>query len=479
MDVNLDQFIKTIREVEQATIDAIVAGKFKIEELPEQLVTQGVCINAVFKEPECFSKISFRNKDNLVCLAASQLFPNNMMIVPSELAGWISSHIHEPILKLLGGKYKTVFICEKAVLADHHNINHFPSELLDDFDFLSKLVYAKPSILSVIDQKYITDDLCITALQSPEFSLNNLPIEWRKEEYCDRAFSRNYLEIINFPTELITLERVEIALSHCDSKEVRGIVELLPAEQWNEEIIITAVKRDESVFWKVPYTKITTELMFKLAPFLTRYELLHHAPEDVFTENLNHKLVIENPLLLGGIPAEMRNRVLCLDAVSRNGMALAHTPKIVQTEELYHVAVANDGLALQYVPKPYRDENLPMMAVKQNGEAIQYVPSNYIDELMCRTAVMNNPHAIYKLRPEFLTTELYLMALQSLPQVLKLVPVDKRTEELCLIALKQDKEVYDFVPVQLRKEPRIRELAIKYGLVNPTEAEEGTEKLAV
>lgn len=479
MDVNLDQFIKTIREVEQATIDAIVAGKFTIEELPEQLVTQGVCINAVFKEPECFPNIPFRNKDNLVCLVASQLFPNNMMSVPSELAGWISAHIHEPILKLLGDKYKTDFICEKAVLADHHNINYFPYELLDNFDFLSKLVYAKPSILSVINADLINDELCITALQSPDFALNNLPLEWRKEEYCERAFSKNYREIINFPSDLITLELVEIALSRCDSKEVRGIVELLPAEQWNDDIIIAAIKRDENVFWKVPYNKITTELMFKLAPYFTRYELLHHAPEDVFTENLNHKLIIENPLLLGGIPAEMRNRVLCLDAVSKNGMALAHTPKQVQTEELYHVAVANDGLALQYVPKPYRDDNLPMMAVKQNGEAIQYVPSNYIDELMCRTAVMNNPHAIYKLRPEFLTTELYLMALQSLPQVLKLVPVDKRTEEFCLIALKQDKDVYDFVPVQLRKEPRIRELAIKYGLVNPTEAEEGTEEQVV
>lgn len=472
MDFNLDQLIQSIKDAEQATIDAIISGKYVVEDLPEQLITHGVCLNSIFKNPESFKNIPFRNRDNLICLAASQLFPNNLMIVPNELGSWISAHVHEPILKLINKRYKSIYICEKAVLKDHNNINFFPSEYLSDFRLLSKLVYAKPNILSVLDEKYLSADLCDVAIQSPDFSLTNLPIEWRKEEYCERAFSRNHLEILNFPTEFINLDRIVSALTRCDSSEVRVIVELIPEKDWTKEIIIAAVKRDENVFKKVPYNKITTELMFELAPYFKRYDVLYHAPEDVFTENLNHKLIIENPLLLGGIPAEMRNRVLCFDAISKNGLALAHTPKIVQTEELYHVAVANDGLALQYVPKPYRDENLPMMAVKQNGEAIQYVPTNYIDELMCRTAVMNNPHAIYKIKPNFLTHELYLLALQSLPQVLKLIPVDQRTEEFCLIAFKQDSRVYDYIPVQLRGESRIRELAIKYGLVE----EEADEK---
>lgn len=471
MEVDLDQLIKKINEVEGATIDAILSDKYPLEDLPEQLITYGVCFNAVFKDPSCFVKIPLRSKDNLICLAASQMLPTNLMHIPNELSAWVSGHIHEPILKLLREKYKSAFVCKKAVEVDHHNINFIPNSYLLDFDFLSKLVYKTPNILSVLDESHLSKELCDIALSSPVFSLVNLPMKWRIEEYCIRAFSRNHLEIMHFPTELINLDFINLALNRCDSTEVKAIVSLIPEDIWTDEIIISAVKRDENVFKRVPYSKITTNLLFELAPYFKRYETLHHAPEEVFTENLNHKLIIENPLLLGGIPAEMRNRVLCLDAITKNGLALAYTPKIVQTEELYHVAVANDGLALQYVPKPYRDENLPMMAVKQNGESIQYVPTNYLDELMCRTAVMNNPHAIYKIKPDFLTHELYLLAIEHLPQVLKLIPVDQRTEEFCLIAFKQDKRVYDYIPVQLRKESRIKNMAIEYGLVEVDAAE--------
>lgn len=471
MEVNLDQIIETIKNAELATIDSITSGKYKIQDLPEQLLTHGVCLNAVFTEPTSFIKIPLRYRDNLICLAAAQLYPNNLMEVPTDLGSWISAHIHEPILKLIKSDLRTFFICEKAVLQDHNNINYMPTSFLDNFDILSQLVLEKPNILSVLDTKYISDSLCDIAINSTEFSLVNLPKDFRKEDYCLHAFSRNHLELINFPSELITSEHIIQALDRCDSSEVKAIVELTPEEEWTDEIIIAAVKRDENVFKKVPYNKITTQLMFDLSPYFKRFEVLHHAPEDVFNENLNHKLIIENPLLLGGIPIEMRNRVLCADAITKNGLALEHTPKIAQTEELYHVAVANNGLALQYVPKPYRDENLPMMAVKQNGEAIQYVPSNYLDELVCRTAVMNNPHAIYKIKPSYLTNELYLLALQSLPQVLKLIPVDQRSEEFCIIALKQEKRVYDYIPVQLRNEPRIKSLAKKYGLINSDEVE--------
>lgn len=471
MEVNLDQIIETIKKAELATIDSITTGRYKVQDLPEQLLTHGVCLNSVFTDPTSFTNIPLRYKDNLICLAAAQLFPNNLMEVPNELGSWISANIHEPILKLIKADLKTFYICERAVLQDHNNINYMPTSFLDDFEILSKLVYEKPNILSVLDKNYISDSLCDIAIKSSDFSLEHLPKEFRKEDYCIRAFSRNHLELVNFPAELITSERIIQALDRCDSSEVKAIVELTPEEEWTDEIIIAAVKRDENVFRKVPYNKITTNLMFALSPYFKRFEVLHHAPEDVFNDNLNHKLIIENPLLLGGIPVEMRNRVLCLDAITKNGLALAHTPKIAQTEELYHVAVANDGLALQFVPKPYRDDNLPMMAVKQNGEAIQYVPSNYIDELMCRTAVMNNPHAIYKIKPSFLTNELYLLALQSLPQVLKLIPVDLRSEEFCIIAFKQDKRVYDYIPVQLRNEPRIKSLAKKYDLIDSDEVE--------
>lgn len=469
MDINLNQIIKSFREIESAAIQSIVTGSLSFSDLPEPILTQSICINAVFKNPEIYKEIPLKNKDEIVSLAASQLFANNLMLVPTDIGGWVSSKIHEPILELLDEKLKSEFLCEIAVINDYNNIKYLPDSLRRNFKFLARVVQQNPQVLSAMDESEINESLCEIAIHSENFTLKHLPASWITSEYCDLAFSKNYLEILNFPTQFISKERILQAINVADSKFVRSIADLIPDDLWDEELIIAVVKKDENIFREVPYNKISTELLFELAPYLNRYDTLYHVPQDVFTPNLNHRLIIENPLLLGGIPAEMRNRVLCFDAVTKDGLALQFVPKEVQTVELYRVAISNNGLALQYVPKPYKDEDLPMMAVKQNGEAIQYVPSNLVDELMCRTAVMNNPHAIYKIKPDYHTDELYRMALHHLPMVLKLIPVDKRTEEYCIMALRKDAKVYDFIPVHLRKNESIRELAREYGLLSEEE----------
>lgn len=469
MDLSYKELFKKIKDIEHEIISDIQSGQCLIKDIPELFVSQRVAMHIIVAQDGCLSNIPFSKLDNLSCLAACQLLSTNLLTIPQERMPWVSSQINEPLLSKLDEENKTQLICEKFVILDHRNIIYLPQILKSDRAFIKKLCVCNPKILSILLRDQEDRELCLLAMESRHFTLACIPEIWRTASICITALQRNYREIFSFPTKFIDLKIIKEVIQKCEKEEVQAILDLLPVKEFDVDLVIMSVRKDESSFSKVPYEKITKEMIFEIAPFLNKYETLHHVPEDLFNANLSHRLINCNPMMLYGIPSKFRTKDLCTDAVARCGMALGAVPNHLKNDELYKVAVSNDGLSLKYVPTPYRDNEIPSLAIAQNGEAISYVPEDVIDEVLCRNAILQNPHAIYGIPKKLHCNEFFLIAIKQIPDVLKLVPTDMRTVEQCLIALEQDKTLYNFVPVQLRENPRILKLASRLGLVETIE----------
>lgn len=465
MDYSYFELFSRIKEIEQKILTDVENGELKITDIPEMLLTQSIVLNSVVSEKGCIQNIPLTKLDNIVCLAACQLLSQNLMNIPPERAPWVSSALKEPFLKVLNEKYKTAFICKEFVRQNHHNINYTPEVLLKDRSYLKELCLINPRILSVLPFTSCDYELCNLAMESSEFTLACIPDDWRTKEICMEAFEKNYIEIIRFPTAFINLQVIKTAIRLCQKDEVGGILQLLSTDHFDNDLILTAVQKNESSFSMVPFEKINIDLVFNIAPFIKKHETLHHIPEHIFNINIAHRLITCNAMLLYGIPRIFRNKKLCLEAITSNGMALGAVPSNFKSDELFRAAVMNNGLALEYIPTPYRDEEIPILAVEQNGEAIEFVPDLLIDEVLCRKAVIQNPHAIYSIPKKFLSNDLYMMALKELPDVLKLIPTDSRTLDQCMVALEGSPALFDYIPMQLRENPRIVRLATGLGLI--------------
>lgn len=469
MDLSYKELFKKIKDIELEITDEISKGHCEISEIPELFVTQFVALNIVVALKGDVTQIPFSKMDNLICLAACQLQSTNLLNIPQERMTWVSSNLKEPILEKLDESFKTKSICKAFVIYDYTNIKYLPDHLIKDRKFIEELCFENPQILKILLQKDEDNDLCMIAMKSPYFNLSCIPEAWRSRGICLEAFKRNYKEIFSFPRDLIDLEIIKDVLKKCEKEEVQSVLELLSIGEFDIELVVLSVRKDESSFNKVPYDQINSEMIFQIAPFLKSYETLHHIPEDLFNASLCHRLINNNPMLLYGIPARLRTKSLCMEAVTNCGLALGAVPSNLKNDELYRIAVTNNGLALKYVPTPYRDNEIPSLAVGQNGEAIAHVPEEVIDEVLCRKAIMQNPHAIYEIPKKMYCNEFFLMAIKKIPSVLKLVPTDMRTVEQCLIAIEQDMTLYEYIPFQLRENTRILNMAVKLGIIEPIE----------
>jgi len=94
--------------------------------------------------------------------------------------------------------------------------------------------------------------------------------------------------------------------------------------------------------------------------------------------------VIRNPWKL--YTQELCTPELCLAAVQKHGINLAHVPWEMRTPELCMAAVQNHGIALGHVPREMRTFELCLTAVQNHGAALFNVPPELCTDEMCYAA---------------------------------------------------------------------------------------------
>lgn len=150
------------------------------------------------------------------------------------------------------------------------------------------------------------------------------------------------------------------------------------------------------------------------------------------------------------IPAEARDREVCMAAVSKDGSNLMRVPEGLRDREMCMAAVNNDGLAIQYVPEELKDREMCMAAVNENGFALRSVPKNMRNNEIYMAALSSNGNAIGYIPEEERTHEICLAVVKNNGYNLEDVPKEMRDREICLAAVKNYGPSLKKVPMKLR-----------------------------
>lgn len=441
----LDLFLE-VYELEKNITDDLVAKKITISDIPETYLTSKMILTAMTAYQDLVVDIPMQKMDQNLWVIACAVNPKNMQFIDVAYKDWVKTNINEPLLRFVRPRDQTDFICLKLIELDARNIHWVKAELMSN-DFVLQATVVQPEVINELGIKDFNSDLFNAVISSSAFELKLLPTEWISREVCQRAFEKNYQEVLNIPKEYIEVSQVKEALLKCATLEVLPIFSLLDPSVYDENTILNAICKNEACFDLLNDAIVTKDLIEKLCSSLKRYEtLMNPLVRNVLDRELCDKLIGNNPLLLNGVPNEFKDHELCLKAISLNGMAVEALPHSLSDDELYRIAVSKNGLSLRHIPKPYRDQEIPMLAVQQNGEALEFVPDEMMSMELCEIAVGNNPYSIYVVPRRFRTFELLSIALESLPEVIKLMPVEMREIDLCVAVVKKNKELMKYVP---------------------------------
>lgn len=193
-------------------------------------------------------------------------------------------------------------------------------------------------------------------------------IELEKYREEDIICSESILSVL--PEERITQEICIEAI-----KWSRQLFDDVPEKFRTYDLYLTYVKRTGRGLEKVP-EKYRTEELYKAAVEADAIAL-QWVPKDFQTDDMYEAAFRENDSRIRERRATinflqyMHNQTeeVCLRAVKQNGMSLKDVK--YQNDEICLAAVKNNGLALQYVKN--QTEEICFEAVKENREALMYV----------------------------------------------------------------------------------------------------------
>lgn len=145
------------------------------------------------------------------------------------------------------------------------------------------------------------------------------------------------------------------------------------------------------------------------------------------------------------VPADLKSREFCLEALDRYPRALKHVPEEYLTQEICYRIMDKNAQLLADIPHRFKDRELYLRAVTQNGGQLFLVPEKYRDEDVCRAALENKPdqfpHVTFAL-----AYDEYLTGVAVSGSLLARVPLEFRDETMCLAAVRKQIDAFAHVP---------------------------------
>jgi hypothetical protein len=470
---NIDEIKQTFnnaRLAEEILEQAIIQGSIQISEIPEMYMSTSIAINAILMSSKHYFDIPPIYRSRELCLLIAQTdskFYRDLeseRILPIEIHSWVSSALSTPILSYFPPKTRTKAFSLRAISINARNVKYLPAHLAQDEDFLKTALQINASTLTYINENQVTKELVEIAFEQDDFDLEFVPLAFRTENLCLRAFEKNYNAIYSIPQKFITSRIVLKAIDQALTQELDHIVELTPDHLKNYDFWTNLVIKDSSTMRLVPENLIDNHFAYRVAHTIKKASHLKYIPTSILVNpTIINTLISTDPLLLEGIPKNYRDYMLCMNAVEKNGLALQFVPTSIQDAKIYLTAINQNALAMKYIPIPYVDENLPRIAVAKNGEAIEFVKEYYVDEDLCITAIKNNPRAIYFLPDRFKNDyEMNLLVIKTEGSKLEMVHERYRTIEVCRIALRKSYKNWKHIPIQMRSDAEIISLYNEY-----------------
>lgn len=170
-------------------------------------------------------------------------------------------------------------------------------------------------------------------------------------------------------------------------------------------------------------------------------EALRYVPFNKRTEVLCLKAVSSNGILLKAVPSHCKTEEVCLSAIRENINSYKYIESPTETVMLN--AVCLDGLLLKDMG--YQTERICLAAVENNGASLEYV-ENQTEEI-CLAAVRQDPSSLQHVKTQ--TEEICYEAVKR--KGYSLFYVENQTEEICLAAVRQEGRALKYVETQTKE----------------------------
>lgn len=108
---------------------------------------------------------------------------------------------------------------------------------------------------------------------------------------------------------------------------------------------------------------------------------------------------------LQNVPEHLRDKELCITALTQSASAFQYVPEQYFGDDFYTNAVEMNGFVLAYVPEVSKTRELCLTAAQQ-GTDIRFVPEEFLDREMVGKIVRHNPYQIKRVPQSFVDIKL-------------------------------------------------------------------------
>ena len=302
----------------------------------------------------------------------------------------------------------------------------------------------------------ITYNDCVLAVEHDKQIISSIPSEFITEELCVSALNNNNSNknlIQYIPQRLLTKKFATRIVS------INGIyLKYLPSEVISKNVILTAAKQKLNAIKYIPDEFKTDEIykvLIDISPKSLKYidtpsvcvcqyainkepnAISYIKNDSVFTPEICKKVIETDWKNLKHIPFNCITRNLCDYAFSRSWKAFKLFPDIFKTTKYCETVISMDVSYIQYCPKSMLDADTCEKCVKKRGKLLEFVPENLKTETLCLLAVKQDYEALSFLPSNLLSYDFYIKCFTVNQASIYLIPDEYKTFETYKYLLSQ------------------------------------------
>ena len=350
----------------------------------------------------------------------------------------------------------------QAVFEMGLDFRDLPTMLLDQ-DFCRAAVRKHGLNLCNVPEPWIDRAMCVEAVNNTPEVLQFVPNDLRDRDLCLRVVARFGAMLPYVPEALRDYEMCAYAI-----KSMPESVSDVPEHVMYRDFFIDAARRRH---WRGEYFRLNVDdaaLVADVLDLIETQKVQAPIPPALYKRRqFCLELVRRQSRYLQYVPEPMRDREMCLAAVSQNGQALSKVPEhLRQDREICLAAMRTAGDLLRIVPDHLRDVEMVATAIASNGRAIVYeVPQHMLTADLWLEALRTIPQLLPKVPDEFRTQDFYRRTVENNWGAIRYVPPEALNERMVAVAARQDVETLRFVDPKWISRDLIMELAPRNGVM--------------
>ena len=389
--------------------EALAAVKWNggaLKNVPEELKTAEVCLEAVKKDADALAFVPENLKTAEICLEAIKKDADALPYVP-----WGQLNLTDPAKASPKEFNAACFKAMKHDIVAFRYIQYVPEKfIMESFKeyhaICLKEMKRHGSNFQYLPKNLMTEEICLAAVYNDNRMLPDLPENIKTPEFCLKLMKQNGKALEYVPEKLRTTELCLVAV-----KENGMAIKYVPKKLRTAEMCLKAVENNYSAKWYgsalkyVPENLKTAKLCFEAVK--KGGGALEYVPENLRTAELCFEAVKhDSQMAVFYVPANLKTIEYCLAAVcgytgwtasyrSAVGDPFSVVPKELEDEvrrrleelkspEFCLEAVKRDGRALAYSLYYHHTAEFCLEAVRRNRSALEHVPEALREEVRHR-----------------------------------------------------------------------------------------------